>query len=120
MYHEARFEGFTMYKAYYDTIGEMPVKAKVYFPEQKEPVEMTAEEMYKLSDEGWYTIMHSVNYGVCDHWTSEPLKTWVDKRFNRINQYVDKKGNTVGYNRDEWSVHLTKDSNYWQSEVWNS
>lgn len=116
MYHEATLST----RAYYDTLEEMPKVAKVYLPNEKEPKEMTIDEMYKLSDEGWYTIMHTVNWGSCDHWTSVPLKIWVEKRFRTILGYTNKKGELVGYNRQEWSVRLTKDKNYWKSEVWNS
>lgn len=115
MYHKG-----TLYShAYYDTIEEMPAVAKVYFPNEKEPVEMTADEMQKLSDEGWYTILHTVNYGCCDHWSSVRLEVWVRERFNRIVRF-ENKGRIVGYNRSDWSVRLTKDKNYHKSEVWNS
>lgn len=118
MYHKADFFTNGGY-AYYDTIEEMPKTAKVYFPNEEEPKEMTAEEMMKLSKEGWYTIMHSCNYGSCDYWTTEKLSKWVDERFLRIRRYV-RKGETMGYNRDGWSVRLTKDAHYWKSAVWNS
>ena len=116
MYHEGNF----MRHSYYDTIEEMPKTAKVYYPDEKEPKEMTAQEISVLDNEGWYTIMHSVNYGVCDHWTSEKPSKWVRERFERIIRYTDKKGDTVGYNRKGWSLTLTRDSKYWKSEVWNS
>lgn len=117
MYHEA-----TLYnKAYYDTIEEIPNVAKVYSPEWEGYKELTAEEMYALSDDGWYTIMHEVNWGSCDHWTSQPLRNWVNKRFNSIVRYTKGKGGpVVGYDRQGWSVTLTRDSKYWKSEVWNS
>jgi len=92
----------------------------VYFPDSKEAVEMTAEEILKLSDDGWYTILHECNFGCCDHWTSQPLKRWVNERFLQIITYVNKKGEKVGYDRREWSVKLTKDAHYRHSEVWNS
>lgn len=124
MYHKAKsiFE-----KSYYDTVEEMPNVAKVHFPDQKEPVEMTAEEICALDDEGWYTIMHSVNWGSCDHWTSQKPSKWVKECFNGIIRYV-KKGykagkeyeETVGYNRRSWSITLTKQSDYFKAEVWNS
>lgn len=60
MYHEATF----MTKAYYDTIEEMPIVAKVKSPEWEGVRELTANEMLDLSDEGWYTIIHEVNWGV--------------------------------------------------------
>lgn len=116
MYHKAEL----FKRAYYDTIEEMPKVAKVYFPDKKEPVEMTSDEMLKLSDEGWYTILHEVNYGCCDHWTSVKLEVWVRKRFNQIVILEDKNHNIVGYNRMDWSVRLTKDKNFRKSEVWNS
>lgn len=119
MYHEATLRT----RAYYDTLEEMPDVAKVYFPDEKEPREMTIGEMYKLSNEGWYTIMHTVNWGSCDHWISVPLGKWVDERFKRILHYTSNgksDGKHVGYNRQAWSVRLTKDKNYWKSEVWNS
>lgn len=120
MYHEAKrwFE-----KSYYDTIEEMPDKAKVYFPDEKEPRLMTAAEICALDKEGWYTIMHSVNWGCCDHWTSEKPSKWVRERFNRYYHYTKNgksDGEHVGYNRIEWSLRLTKQSDYWKSEVWNS
>lgn len=114
MYHKG-----TIYEySYYDTIEEMPNVADVYFPDKKEPVKKTVQEMLELSNEGWYTILHEVNYGCCDHWTSVKLEVWVQKRFNKIVRYSTKNG--IGYNRASWSVHLTKDSNYHKSEVWNS
>jgi len=116
MYHEAKN---WMEHPYYDTIEEMPTKAKVFYPDEKLPSEMTADEICALDDEGWYTIMHSVNWGCCDHWTSEKPSKWVRERFNRIIQYTDK-GKVVGYNRSDWSLVLTRNSNYWKSEVWNS
>lgn len=119
MYHEG-----TIYsKAYYDTFEEMPNVAKVYFPGEKEPREMYAEEIRALDNEGWYTIMHSVNYGSCDHWTSQKPSKWVSERFERIIHYTKngrEDGEHIGYNRMEWSLKLTRDSNYWKSEVWNS
>lgn len=119
MYHEAHL--FT--KAYYDTIEEMSDKAKVYFPDEKEPRLMTAEEICELDDEGWYTIMHSVNWGSCDHWTSEKPSKWVRERFNQIIRF-SKNGKAdepaTGWNRLEWEIRLTRDSKYWKAEVWNS
>lgn len=119
MYHEATLGS----KAYYDTLEEMPRTAKVYFPDEKEPKELSVNEMNQLSDEGWYTIMHSVNWGSCDHWISVPLRKWVEEKFERIIHYTSNgkvDGEHVGYNRYEWSVRLTRDKNYWKSEVWNS
>ena len=115
MFHEAKL----FYPSYYDTLEEMPNVAKVYYPNQKEPVEMTAEQVCALDDEGWYTIIHECNFGVCDHWTSVKPSKWVKEVFSRIIQYADK-DRTVGYNRNGWSITLTKDANYWKSEVWNS
>ena len=120
MYHESKNP---FQKSYYDTIEEMPKTAKVYFPDKDEPVEMTTEQMLKLSREGWFTIMHSCNYGVCDHWTSVPLSKWVYEKFNSYWQYTTNgkaDGETLGYNRKAWSVRLTRDSSYRASEVWNS
>lgn len=115
MYHEAkRFS-----RSYYDTKEEMPKVAKVYFPDEKEPREMTPENICALDNEGWYTIMHSVNYGCCDHWKSEKPSKWVRERFNHIIHYTSN-GKHVGYNRQEWSLHLTRDGSYWKAEVWNS
>lgn len=119
MYHEATF----LSKAYYDTLEEMPNVAKVYFPNEKEPIEMTPNQVCDLDNEGWYTIMHSVNWGSCDHWTSQKPSKWVKERFNRIVHYTSNgkdDGRHIGYNRLEWSIKLTKNANYWQSEVWNS
>ena len=117
MYHEARLGK----RAYYDTFEEMPKLAKVCFPEpNKETREMTAEEICQLDKDGWYTIMHSVNWGSCDHWTSEKPSKWVRERFEKIYRYVDNQGRTIGYNRDSWCITLTRDSKYWKSEVWNS
>ena len=115
MYHEGKITT----RAYYDTMDEMPSKAQVTFPDGTTK-EMSIAEMYDLSDAGWYTIMHSVNWGSCDHWTSQPLSKWVNERFKKVYRFVDGNNKTVGYNRDSWSVKLTKDSNYWKSEVWNS
>ena len=119
MYHEATLTK----RAYYDTLEEMPKMAKVYFPEEKEPKEMTAAEVCALDEEGWYTIMHSVNWGSCDHWTSQKPSKWVRERFERIFHYTKNgkaDGEHVGYNRQEWSIRLTRDGKYWKSEVWNS
>ena len=116
MYHEAKL----LSHAYYDTIEEMPKVAKVYYPGQKEPVEMTAEQICELDNEGWHTVMHSCNYGVCDHWTSEKPSTWVREMFEHIIQYVNNDKTTVGFNRKGWSLTLTKDAHVWKSEVWNS
>ena len=116
MYHEGRN---CLEASYYDTIEEMPKTAKVEFPDGSVK-EMTESEMYGLSNEGWYTIMHSCNYGCCDHWTSEKLEKWVRERFNGIIRYVGKYKETIGYNRRSWYVKLTKQKNYFKSEVWNS
>ena len=119
MYHEGEF----LSPSYYDTMEEMPNKCKVKFPDSKEEVEMTPEEVCALDDEGWYTVMHSCNYGVCDHWTSEKPSTWVQKKFNHIIRYTTGKGEkerTVGYNRKSWYIKLTRDAHVWKSEVWNS
>lgn len=115
MYHE----GTIFTHSYYDTIEEMPNVAKVYFPDEKEPKEMTAEQVRSLDKDGWYTVMHSVNWGCCDHWTSEKPSKWVRDRFERIVKYVNK-DKVVGYNRVDWSIRLTRDAKVWHSEVWNS
>lgn len=116
MYHKAK----TIYdRSYYDTIDEMPKKAKVFFPDEEEPREMTASEIMELDDQGWYTIMHSVNYGCCDHWTSQKPSKWVLERFLCIINYM-RNNQVIGYNRKEWSITLTRNGNYWKSEVWNS
>lgn len=47
MYHKATLTS----KAYYDTLEEMPNVAKVYFPDEEEPKEMTAEEICALDDQ---------------------------------------------------------------------
>ena len=119
MYHEATIRS----KAYYDTLEEMPSKARVKFPDKKEYVEMTPEEVCALDNEGWYTVMHSVNWGCCDHWTSEKPSKWVRERFNRVIHYTKngkEDGEHVGYNRKEWAIRLTRDANVWHAEVWNS
>lgn len=119
MYHKATL----LSKAYYDTLEEMPLMAKVYYPDSKEPVEMSPEDICKLDTKDWYTVMHSVNWGSCDHWTSEKPSKWVKERFNNIIHYTSNgkaDGKHIGYNRQEWSITLTKDSHYWKSEVWNS
>lgn len=119
MYHE----GSIFSKPYYDTLEEMPATIKVYFPDRKEPVEMTADEVCALDNEGWYTIMHSVNWGSCDHWTSEKPSKWVKDRFNRILHYTSngkEDGKHIGFDRLGWSITLTRESNYWKAEVWNS
>ena len=115
MYHE----GTLITSAYYDTIEEMPKRAKVRFPDKTEK-EMTAEEICALDEEGWYTIMHSSNWGVCDHWTSQKPSKWIKERFNSIIHYTRRNGETVGYNRKSWTIVLTRDANFWKSEVWNS
>lgn len=116
MYHKG-----TLYSDdYYDTKEEMPQVAKVYYPDTKEPVEMTAEQVAALDNDGWYTVMHSCNYGVCDHWTSEKPSTWVREKFERIIRYINDKKETVGYNRTAWSIRLTKDAHVFKAEVWNS
>lgn len=114
MYHK----GTIFEHSYYDTIEEMPTTAKVYFPDKKEPIQMDEQQMLKLSNEGWYTILHEVNYGCCDHWTSVKLEVWVRERFKKIIKYKTKNG--FGYNRCAWSVNLTRNSNFRKSEVWNS
>ena len=119
MYHEG-----TMFRnPYYYTIEEMPNTAKVKFPDEKESREMTIEQMYELSREGWHTIIATTNYGICDHWDSVPLSVWVEKRFKRILHYTSNgkaDGKHIGYNRASWSVTLTRDKHYHKSEVWNS
>lgn len=116
MYHKATLST----RDYYDTIGEMPIEANVYFPDAKEPKKMTAEQMFDLSGEGWYAIAHSCNLGVCDHWYSISLATWVREEFLQIIAYTNNKGDTVGYNRLAWTVLLTNDKSYRASSVWNS
>ena len=119
MYHKATLTS----RAYYDTFEEMPDKAKVYFPDEEEPREMTAEEVCRLDDEGWFTVMHSCNYGVCDHWTSEKPSRWVRERFRKILHFTKNgkaDGEHVGYDRAAWSIRLTRDGHVWKSEVWNS
>lgn len=119
MYHE----GSITSHAYYDTLEEMPKTAKVFFPGKEEPVEMTADEIRKLDNEGWYTVMHSVNFGVCDHWTSEKPSKWVRERFEHILHYTSNGKadcKIIGYNRSGWSLTLTKDAHVWHAEVWNS
>lgn len=118
MYHKSEL----FKKAYYDTLEEMPTTAKIYFPNEKEPRELSVTEMYKLSDEGWKTVMHTVNWGSCDHWCSVPLRKWVDSRFLRIIHYTSngkENGTSIGYDRMEWSARLTKED-VWESSVWNS
>ena len=115
MYHEATKWGR---HSYYDTIEEMPKTAKVKFP-NGETKEMTADEICALDEQGLFTIMHSCNYGTCDHWTSEKPSTWVRKRFMQIYEYVED-GKTVGYNRAGWSIDLTTDGHFFKAEVWNS
>lgn len=115
MYHKETFKS----KAYYDTFEEMPTTIKVKFPDAKECVEMTPEEVCALDNEGWYTVMHSVNWGCCDHWTSEKPSKWVRERFDKIIHYT-KNGAHVGYNRAGWEITLTKDAHVWHAEVWNS
>ena len=121
MYHEG--DSWWGTKPYYDTLEEMPKKAKVYFPGVKEPKEMTAQEICALDNEGWYTIMHSVNWGCCDHWTSEKPSKWVRERFNKFIRY-SKNGKAdepaMGWNRIEWEIRLTKYAKYRKSAVWNS
>lgn len=118
MYHKATITT----RAYYDTVSEMPNTAKVYFPkEDNRPMEeMTVEQMMELSDKGYHTIVHSVNFGCCDHWYSVPLSRWVQEYFMQIIHYTDQKGDTVGYDRKDWSVLLTYDADYRKSDVWNS
>lgn len=114
MYHEPKLFS----PGYYDSIDELPTKAKITFPDGTKK-EMTVNEMLELSEDGWLTVMHSVNYGVCDHWTSVPLKTWVRERFERIIRYTTQNGKTIGYNRSSCGTTLTKEK-VWKSEVWNS
>ena len=116
MYHK----GTIYHRGYYDTIDELPQKVNVYFPDEKEPKEMTPSEVCELDDMGWFTIMHSVNWGICDHWTSEKPSTWVRERFNRVVKLKKKNGEVMGYYRADTSIRLTKDGKYWKSEVWNS
>ena len=119
MYHK----GTLFRHSYYDTIEEMPDKVRVKFPDEKEYREMTPEEVCALDDDGWYTVMHSCNYGICDHWTSEKPSKWVREKFNNIIHYTSngkKDGKPIGYDREGWSIVLTKDANVWHSEVWNS
>ena len=119
MYHKPTISS----RGYYDTLEEMPIMVKVKFPEEKEFREMTADEVCALDDEGWYTVMHSVNWGCCDHWTSEKPSKWIKERFNHIIHYTKNgknDGEHVGYDRAGWNIVLTKDANVWHSEVWNS
>ncbi len=115
MYHEPKL----LQPGYYDTIEEIPNMCKVRFPDEKEYKEMSPEDVCALDEQGWYTIMHSVNWGSCDHWTSEKPSKWVRERFNHIIQYTSR-GKTIGYNRADFYITLTRQSDYWKSEVWNS
>ena len=114
MYHEPSI----YHRGYYDTIDELPAKCNVRFPDSDDWVEMSPDEVCNL-DGKYYTIMHSSNFGICDHWTSEKPSKWVRERFEKIIQYTAK-GKIVGYNRDSTNITLTLESNYWKSEVWNS
>ena len=114
-YHKATRLGE---KSYYDTIEEMPGTAEVRFPDGTKK-QMTPDEICELDKDGWLTVMHSCNYGVCDHWTSEKPSTWVRERFNHIIRYVDNNNKTVGYNRRDWWIKLTKERVF-HAEVWNS
>lgn len=119
MYHKETLST----KAYYDTFEEMPSKAEVRFPVSDgkwEVRQMTAEEINALDNDGWYTILHSVNWGICDHWTSVKPSKWVRDRFNHIIRYQNNKGEIIGYDRLSWLLVLTRDANYWKAEVWNS
>lgn len=119
MYHKETLST----KAYYDTFEEMPKMAEVRFPladGKSETRQMTADEICALDNEGWYTILHSVNWGSCDHWTSAKPSKWVRERFNHIICYKNKNGEVVGYDRADWLLVLTGEANYWRSEVWNS
>lgn len=102
--------------SYYDTFDEMPNMATVRFPDGKEK-QMTPEEIMALDGE-WFTVMHSCNYGVCDHWTSEKPSTWLKERFYQIIQYK-KGGKIVGFNRKGWVLRLTNEKVF-HAEVWNS
>ena len=116
MYHESN--GW-MSPPYYDTKEEMPDTATVKFPDGTTR-QMTAEEITSLDNEGWFTVMHSVNWGSCDHWTSEKPSKWVRKEFQSIIKYVNEKKKTVGFNRSSWTIVLTKDAHFFKSAVWNS
>lgn len=122
MYHENKRWGIG-YVSCYDTAEEIPDKCEVRFPEEdgREPQSMTSKEMENLArNEQWYVIVPDHNFGVCDHWISIPFMQWIYARYPRIDRYVDEKKQTVGYNRHERSVKLTKDKNFRYSEVWNS
>ena len=119
MYHK----GTLFSKAYYDTLEEMPKMVRVKYPNQNEYVEMTPDDVCKLDDDGWYTVMHSSNMGICDHWTSEKPSKWVRERFNNIIHYTSNgkaDGKHIGYNRVGWEIALTRDAHVWHAEVWNS
>ena len=106
---------------YYDFPHEIPDECKVSFPDDREPKMMSKKEMRELAEkEEWWVIVHTVNWGSCDHWKSIPFKTWIDKYYPKLNQYVDRNKNTIGYARENRYVKLTKESNYWKAEVWNS
>lgn len=109
-------------EAYYDTMSEMPNTAMVAFPKEdgRTPEEMTVEQMLRLSEEGYYTIEHTVTLGCCDHWRSIPLSAWVANHFEKIIRFVDDDNNVIGYDREEWYVTLTRNANYHMSEVWDS
>lgn len=113
MYHK------DLFYPYYDTVKEMPEEVNVTFPNGTTR-KMSTIELNALSDDGYYAIEASTNYGCCDHWIAIPISRWIIDNFKRIIRYVDKKNKTLGYNRSAWSVHLTKDKNYFKSSVWNS
>lgn len=116
MYHKP--ENFQMFYPYYDTVEEMPEEVTVKFPDGTTR-KMTTTELDALSDEGYYAIQESSNYGCCDHWTATSISRWVIDNFRQIIRYVDKNDKTVGYNRRQWCVWLTKDKHYFKSSVWN-
>lgn len=115
MKHEAK-AGY--YPEYYDTMDELPKEVNVKFPHSDKWVKMTEDEVKKLDGKYW-TIMHSVNWGSCDHWTSEKPSYWLKEEFNKVYHYKYQ-GKFLGYNRRSYDLKLTEESNFFKAEVWDS
>lgn len=108
--------------SYYDTMEEIPTDITVFYPkeERRDAVTIPVMELSSLCGDDYRCVMHSVNYGCCDHWDAVTADRWISECWSRVIRYTDKDGRTVGYNRPNKSVCLTRDKNYRVSEVWNS
>lgn len=99
---------------YYESIEELQNEIYVTFPNGDKKT-ITPDEVSSLDN--YWTVHHSCNYGVCDHWITIRPSEWLKKEFNHIYK-VEYKGKTL-YRRESVYLRLT-DHKVWESEVWNS